>query len=207
MSSLGVHGVTQATNSSGVRGENLSASGLGVSGVVSPAGDGSAIFGDSQLSGTAWAGFFNGDINVVGGTFHLSDARMKKNVTDLPGALEQILALRPVTYEWKQEGPGNEGKIQLGLIAQEVAKIVPEAVRADSKGILAVNYTTLLPVVIKAIQEQQKAVEKQAARIAALEQPHPATASSPLTTSLGIAGAAFGFIPLGLIAARRRKRS
>jgi hypothetical protein len=67
------------------------------------------------------------------------------------------------------EGWGDD-RTQLGLIAQEVQKIVPEVVRADGPSqMLSVNYTALVPVMIKAVQEQQKIIEWQEARIDTLE--------------------------------------
>jgi len=70
---------------------------------------------------------------------------------------------------------------------------------------LSVNYTELVPVLIKAVQEQQRTIAQQEARIASLEKPQRAVAASLLPTSvlasLGLLG-----LPIGLVAARRRRQ-
>jgi hypothetical protein len=66
-----------------------------------------------------------------------SDERYKKNIVTLQGALDKVLALRGVNYSWRtDEFPekGFDSSKQMGLIAQEVEKIVPEVVSTDSKG-------------------------------------------------------------------------
>jgi hypothetical protein len=127
-----------------------------------------------------WAGFFNGKI-YVGGTTYPSDIKLKKNVQPLSGGLEKIMALKPKTYEMKTEE--YKGKLalpagkQFGLIAQEVEQVFPEIVKPVNapaplteeerrKGVKkegtkfkSVDYTSLIPVLIEAIQEQQKEIE------------------------------------------------
>lgn len=67
-----------------------------------------------------------------------SDARMKKDVETLSGALDKITALRGVAFSWDRESHPErnfpEGR-QIGFIAQEVEKIIPEVVTEDGKGI------------------------------------------------------------------------
>lgn len=77
--------------------------------------------------------------------------------------LEKIKSLRPVSYKWKKEEfPqyrfGNQ--TDFGLIAQEVEKIFPELVSDWKDGFKTVNYHKLLIYLLKAIQEQQKEIEK-----------------------------------------------
>lgn len=92
-----------------------------------------------------------------------SDSTIKKNVESLPsGALRKVLNIRPVSFEFKEEqkllNDGNPRKI--GLIAQELEKIIPEAVSYSEVGkIKMIDYDMLIPVLIKAIQEQQVVIE------------------------------------------------
>ena len=66
--------------------------------------------------------------------------------------------MNPVTYYWKDKSKGEEK--QLGLIAEELFELVPEAVSYDKNGnIEAVSYTRLIPVLIKAIQELKIKIE------------------------------------------------
>jgi hypothetical protein len=96
-----------------------------------------------------------GTVYATGAAGALSDRRHKKNIHPLTIGLETIQQLRPVSYEWITPlDSGMEGS-QIGLIAQEVEDILPEAVltmddEAQTKGI---QYDELIPVLINAIQQ------------------------------------------------------
>ncbi|HSS40090.1 MAG TPA: tail fiber domain-containing protein, partial [Polyangia bacterium] len=69
------------------------------------------------------------------------------------------LALRPVTYQWKDPAKHGEG-LQVGLIAQEVQKLIPELVKSRGRDAeLVLNYNGLIPVLVKAVQEQQAEID------------------------------------------------
>lgn len=88
---------------------------------------------------------------------NISDARLKTNIKSLNYGLQQILKLHPVQYNWKE---GTETDTKIGFLAQELRKIIPEAVVGDeTKENLAVNYIELIPVLVRAIQDQQKQIE------------------------------------------------
>jgi uncharacterized coiled-coil protein SlyX len=96
-----------------------------------------------------------------------SDRRIKKNIVNSNYGLATVLKLRPVEYNLNS----NDLR-QVGFIAQEVQKLVPEVVTGKegdlSKGeILGITYSNLVPVLTKAIQEQQKQIEEQNSKIAA----------------------------------------
>ena len=196
-SAAGVHGISYAdsTESSGVLG--------------TATGQGYAIVGSNPAS-NGWAGVFFGNV-WASGTYQGSDARLKKDVQELPYGLKDLLRLRPVSYKWQDEAKGHDR--QLGLIAQEVQKVVPEIVTtAGPAKMLGVNYTALVPVTIKAVQEQERTIEAQAKliadlnrRVAALEASKTKVAGSSFGT-LGLALAALGMaLPVGVVIARRKK--
>jgi len=184
----GVYGYARAADTTGVLGESPGNHGVGVWGIGGPAGTGvlgqvppghagigvygrgdTAIYGDSPLG---WAGLFNGNVSAKA-YFQSSDARLKKDVAEATYGLDQVLRLRPVTYKWNKAG---DDQRQLGLIAQELREVVPELVHQDARsGLLSVNYSGLLPVMIKAVQEQQELIKRLEARVAELERerPHP----------------------------------
>jgi endosialidase-like protein len=85
-------------------------------------------------------------------------------VANLGYGLRELLQLRPVTWNWKDKP--DQGR-QLGLIAQEVEPVLPELVITDKDAdqTKALNYVGLVPVTIKAIQEQQAQIEEQQKRI------------------------------------------
>jgi len=89
-----------------------------------------------------------------------SDRRLKKEIRDLDQGLDEVLALRPVSYLWKEHP---EKGTQVGLIAQELREVIPEVVHQadDEQGSLSVEYMALLPVLVKALQEQQALIETQ----------------------------------------------
>ena len=101
--------------------------------------------------------------NDVVAYYSFSDKRLKKDIKTTENNLDKILSLRPVEYKWK-EGP-REGVKEIGLIAQEVEKVVPEVVRVQSRhddenydeGVdyKQVDYEHLVSTLIGAMQEQQ----------------------------------------------------
>jgi hypothetical protein len=125
----------------------------------------------------------SGNIGATSGTniYNASDARLKQNITSITDGLNSVLALNPVKFNWVDDFvPSENGKDMLGFVAQEVQTIVPEAVEsfaADSIFVgeteinnpLRVNEKFLIPVLTKAIQEQQAIIDGLIARIEALE--------------------------------------
>ena len=94
----------------------------------------------------------------------LSDVRFKKDIKPLKSSLEKVSSLEGVSYSWKTEkykGKGFQEGRQIGLIAQDVEKVVPELVYTDSKGYKAVAYDKLVPVLVEAMKEQQKMIEEE----------------------------------------------
>lgn len=121
-------------------------------------------------------------VYATNGVINTSDSREKTNITALGYGLEELMRLKPVSYNWKDHP--NEDK-KLGLIAQELLQIIPEVVktheqiaiddndRTKTKSVemerMGVYYSDLIPVLIKAIQEQQVTIESLKARIELLE--------------------------------------
>ena len=101
-----------------------------------------------------------------------SDARWKKNVQPVTHALKKVTHLQGVTYDWRRdEFPArhfDEGA-QLGFLAQDVEKIVPEAVRTDAEGYKAIAYEKLTAVLTEGVKEQQAEIESLKAQNAALD--------------------------------------
>jgi hypothetical protein len=104
------------------------------------------------------------------GTF--SDSRLKNITGTYTNALADISQLQPVKFTWKAD---EDNKPQVGVIAQSITAVVPEAVESSTiemegtEEYLTVRYTELIPLMIASIQELKATVDAQAARIAALE--------------------------------------
>jgi len=111
----------------------------------------------------------NGTANCSLGAWS-SDIRLKRNVKELGfNGLNIINKLRPVTFEWKEAMDlGMEGT-QMGFIAQELEEILPTMVLTGKDGSKAVKYNEMLPILVKAIQEQQKIIDKQQSDMASMK--------------------------------------
>jgi hypothetical protein len=96
-----------------------------------------------------------------------SDKRLKENITELPSQLANIMALRPVEFDYiESEGGGH----QIGFIAQDVQEIYPDLVGERSDGMLTLTDLNKNDArLIKCIQEQQALITALTARITALE--------------------------------------
>jgi hypothetical protein len=102
----------------------------------------------------------SGNVRVNGNVVHNSDKRLKTTIENLNYGLKEILQLQPKQYYWKNQ---EQNKKSLGLIAQDVQTIINEIVTTqdDEMKTLGVSYTQLIPVLIKAIQEQNKIIKNQ----------------------------------------------
>jgi len=116
------------------------------------------INGTSWTTNNAWAG---------------SDIRWKKNITSLQGSLNKVLQLKPVNFNWRvNEFPGlrfSEG-MQIGFIAQDVEKIIPELVITDNNGYKGISYDRITSLLTAAMQEQQKEIEVLKSEISQLKE-------------------------------------
>jgi len=111
--------------------------------------------------------YVRGNVSVNGTTVHTSDIRKKEDIEDLSYGLDELMKLRPVSFNWKNKE--NEQKT-IGLIAQEVEPILNEVVYSESDdGMLSLAYSGLIPVLISSIQEQQQLIDDLTARIGILE--------------------------------------
>jgi hypothetical protein len=100
-----------------------------------------------------WSGdaYFNDSIFVKNDVhcttlYQVSDKRLKSNITPLTGALSTICELQGVHYDMG-------GKPTIGFIAQEVAAVVPEAATTMPGGLMAVDYSRIVPLLVEAVKE------------------------------------------------------
>ena len=84
-----------------------------------------------------------------------SDARLKENVSPIDNALDKVLKLNGVTFNWVDRVRGGDDK-KIGLIAQDVINVVPELVGKTPDGYLTVNYKDIPALLIEAIKQLVK---------------------------------------------------
>jgi len=131
---------------------------------------------DALIYGDFSSGYlsFNADVDIiwdldVGGDIsgtsvvETSDIRWKENITNYDNALDKLMKIRGVNFDWKRNENihrnFSEGN-QIGVIAQEIEKIIPELVKTDDEGYKLVSYSKLTVVLIEAVKEQQKMIEE-----------------------------------------------
>jgi len=102
-----------------------------------------------------------GNICATGTIGACSDERYKKNVETISNALALIEKIRGVNFNWRtKEFPDMKfsSEEQVGFIAQEINKVLPEVVSQGSDGYYSVDYGRLTPVLVEAVKEQQKEI-------------------------------------------------
>ena len=146
-------------NSSGVvLNSAMTFNSAGVSSDILPSASGTYNLGSSTKR---WNNIYSSNL------LNVSDARLKQDIADIHYGLPAILKMHPVQYKWKQS---EDKDTKLGFLAQELREVVPEIVVGDErKETLAVNYTEIIPLLVKAIQEQQQQIDQLKKRIMALE--------------------------------------
>ena len=89
-----------------------------------------------------------------------SDERLKGDVKPMRGALKTVNSLQAVNFTWKKDGERD-----FGFLAQDLAKVVPQAVHGNDEGLFGVDYGRLTAVLVSAIQEQSLEIEALKAEI------------------------------------------
>jgi hypothetical protein len=134
----------------------------------------SLIFYDLTSSATRMTISSTGGIGAAGSTTNIynpSDKRLKQNISTLTYGLDAISALNPIKFNWIDGfEPTEDGKDMLGFVAQEVQKVIPEAIESFGDNSitigdtvidnpLRVNEKFIIPVLVKAIQELKAEIE------------------------------------------------
>ena len=108
--------------------------------------------------------FVNGSAGGTGAWFNDSDRRYKKNIEPLQSALDKVLQIEGVSYEWDNQNYPNrnyEKGTHIGFIAQDLEKVVPEVVNTASgeAGYKSVAYAPLTALLVEAVKEQQTQID------------------------------------------------
>jgi hypothetical protein len=121
-----------------------------------------------QVGGTTTLSSTTGRIDATNDivAYSTSDCRLKENIKPIDNALCKLVGVSGNTFNWKplteeevKEIHGHSGK-DVGVIAQEIEEILPEAVTTRDSGYKAVNYEKIVPLLIEAIKDQQKQIDE-----------------------------------------------
>ena len=101
---------------------------------------------------------------AVGGNitaYYSSDISLKDNIRPIESAIFKVKQIRGVTFDWNEKAGELEQQKghDVGLIAQEVEKVLPEVIQIRKDGIKAISYEKVVPLLVEAIKEQQVTIE------------------------------------------------
>jgi hypothetical protein len=131
----------------------------------------SPTFTASVVGGTAITATGNvvvtGDFSATGNVtaYNSSDKRLKENITPIENPIDKLLKLSGNTFKWTADYYATQDQslfkeFDVGVIAQEVQEVLPEAVNERDNGILAVDYQKLIPLLIECIKAQQVQIDE-----------------------------------------------
>jgi hypothetical protein len=119
----------------------------------------------AQMDVRSPASVFTGTVSSTGFTT-TSDQRLKKDIERIDNPLDILSQIEGVRYQFdteselaKERGLSLPKGRQVGVLAQEVEKVLPDAVQKDAQGVMSVNYNGLTGVLVEAIKQQQKELE------------------------------------------------
>ncbi len=184
----GVYGISNGLNGRGVTGFTSSISGVGVYGEAEAAGTNNENHGGSFLARGYWGRGVNAvatgaqgrGVVAAGNAFDflangagtdfgtLSSIRWKKNIREIDNPLEKLEQIRGVYYSWDEEHGGQHA---VGMIAEEVGKVLPEIVEYEENGIDAIgmDYSKLTPLLVEVAKAQQKKIEELEEKLSKIE--------------------------------------
>ena len=97
----------------------------------------------------------SGTIRATGDVIAYSDRRLKKHIRPIENAIERVLGLSGYTFTRK-----DTGERMAGVIAQEVEKVLPEAIRTDSQGMMSVSPPQMIGLLVQAVNELTQEVNE-----------------------------------------------
>lgn len=126
--------------------------------------------GEKQMMRIDSNGVAIGEDSIYFSDASISDKNLKDEIFKINNSVEILKSLNGVNFIWNENAPDHKkGQRDIGLIAQEVEKIIPSAVQENAEGNLTVSYGRIIPVLVEAVKKQQKVIENLEQRIKSLE--------------------------------------
>lgn len=98
-------------------------------------------------------------IGAVGNMFSASDERLKENIKPMERGIDEVMRIEVKEYEYKPEYIDDGNKHHVGVIAQNLKEVLPEAVHKSGEFYL-VDYSNIVPLLIKGMQDQQHQIDE-----------------------------------------------
>ena len=120
------------------------------------------VYDEDQFSaGAKFTISGNGTVQAAGDViaYYSSDSRLKDNIIPINNAIDKINKIGGYEFDWNDNQKIYEGH-DVGVIAQEVEKVLPEVVQDRDDGYKAVKYEKLVPLLIEGIKEQQNQIDE-----------------------------------------------
>jgi hypothetical protein len=117
----------------------------------------------TTMSLNATALTVKGDVVAYGSP---SDIRLKENIKPIESALDKVSKLQGVTFDWKKQNLQDDKELtrnwknDIGFIAQDVQKVIPELVRENEDGMLSMRHQGIAPILLEAIKELKAEIEE-----------------------------------------------
>jgi hypothetical protein len=157
---LKVLGITTFTNStdstSCTTGSIQISGGVGIGKTVNICGDLNVAQHATVGSGLTVTGVLRVTNDIV--AFWASDQRLKDNITKIDDPLAKVISISGNTFDWNEKS--DKSGHDVGVIAQEVLEVLPEAVTTRNDGYLAVDYHKIIPLLIEAIKELKTEIDE-----------------------------------------------
>jgi len=130
--------------------------------VLTATGSSTSINGETGLTYDGSTLSVSGAITATGDitAYSSSDRRLKDNINPIPDALNKVMSISGVEFDWNDKADSVNTGHDFGVIAQEILEILPEAVKQRDTGYLAVRYDRIIPLLVEAVKELNKELKE-----------------------------------------------
>ena len=135
--------------------------------VVQCVASGTIMLGYNSSATNTYQILENGNVRNTNNSYGaISDVALKENIVDATPKLSDLMQVKIRNYNLKSDKDKTK---QIGVVAQELETVFPAMIETNNDGIKGVKYSVFVPMLVKAIQEQQATITTLTARIATLE--------------------------------------
>lgn len=115
--------------------------------------------GTSSFRSNALTLYKNGNLTIAGTLTQNSDARLKRNIRPLTDVVDKLIKISGYQYNWDTPYSDTD-ELNIGLLAQEIEKVLPELIRKDGRGVMSVNYSGMIPYLLEGFKTLKAELEE-----------------------------------------------